>query len=231
MNVDPCGSLCSQEAIFRLAPCLWRYEVWDGISLLLHLQINPNIPSHSHIPNLPSDYPCSLNRRNMKSSCIVFYFSAASTAGLHVPYLPSAFISSSPSRPLSALNLDSSQASVASGPDAGVKDDLLLVGLMGAWSPAVPYRAVWLPVIFSWHPATVTLIWLLHASKAYYTLKIFLNFYIAWISNDRRVQMGILWWTALSLSSNLTACMDLTNYFYFYHSSKHFWVILGTTKL
>lgn len=49
-----------------------------------------------------------------------------------MPYLPSAFISSSPSRPLSALNLDSSQASVASGPDAGVKDDLLLVGLMGA---------------------------------------------------------------------------------------------------
>lgn len=142
----------------------------------------------------------------MKSSCIVFYFSAASTAGLHVPYLPSAFISST--HPPSTLNLDSSQASVASGPDAGVKDDLLLVGLMGAWSPAAPYWAVWLPVIFSWHPATVRLIWLLHASKAYYTLKIFLNFYIAWISNDQSVQMGILWWTALSLSSNLTACTD-----------------------
>lgn len=47
-----------------------------------------------------------------------------------MPYLPSAFISCTP--PLSALNLDSSQASGASGPDAGVKDDLLSVGLMGA---------------------------------------------------------------------------------------------------
>lgn len=131
---------------------------------------------------------------------------------------------------LSAPNLDSSQTSVASGPDAGVKDDLLLVGLMGAWSPAVPCRAVWLPVISSWHPATVRLIWLLHASKAYYTLKIFLNFHIAWISNDRSVQMGILWWAALGLSSNVTACMDF-NWFYFYHSSKHFWVSLGTIKL
>lgn len=40
-----------------------------------------------------------------------------------------AFISTT--RTLSAFNLDSSQASVAPGHDAEVKDDLLLVGLMG----------------------------------------------------------------------------------------------------
>lgn len=44
-------------------------------------------------------------------------------------YLPFAFISTS--RTLAAFNLDSSQASAASGHDAEVKDDLLLVGLMG----------------------------------------------------------------------------------------------------
>lgn len=42
------------------------------------------------------------------------------------------FTSRSSTHPVPALGPDSSQASVASGPGAGVKDDLLLVGLMGA---------------------------------------------------------------------------------------------------
>lgn len=83
----------------------------------------------------------------------------------HAVYLPSTSIPST--HPVSALNLDSSQANIACRPDAEVKDDLLLVGLMGAWSPVVPYWAAWLPVISLWHPATVRLIWLRHASKAF----------------------------------------------------------------
>lgn len=99
-----------------------------------------------------------------------------------------AFICSA--RTLSAFNHDSSQASAASGHDAEVKDDLLLVVLMGLWLPAVPDWAVWLPVMLS---APARFIWSLHASKEYFTLKIFLHFYIPWICNDQCVRSVVSW--------------------------------------
>lgn len=125
--------------------------------------------------------------------------------------LPFAFISTS--RTLAAFNLDSSQASAASGHDAEVKDDLLLVGLMGLWLPAVPHWAVWLPAILS---APARFIWLLHASKEYFTLKIFLHLYIPSICNDKSIQSLILWWNAPRLSSTQPVCFlisELMRYF------------------
>lgn len=59
---------------------------------------------------------------------VIFHLYDASVVRRYM-YLPFAFISTT--RTLAAFNLDSSQASAASGHDAEVKDDLLLVGLMG----------------------------------------------------------------------------------------------------
>lgn len=173
----------------------WRNEVWDGMSLLL-----------------PRCHPRSWNRWSFiclplppqEQTCRIYL--------LFLSYRPH---SSSPP----TLGPDSSQASVASGPGSRVKDDLLLVGLMGAWSPAVPRRAAWLPVIFSWHATAVRLIWLLHASKAYFTLKISLNFYIAWMCNGESAQMGILWWTELTFPSKLNRLPPLSLIIFYFHRS------------
>lgn len=90
-----------------------------------------------------------------------------------------------------AFNLDSSQTSDASGLHAEVKDDLLFGGFNGT-AIACSTLAVWLPVISSWHPSSARFIWLPHASKEYFTLKIFLNFYIPLICNEQYIQCKTL---------------------------------------
>lgn len=71
--------------------------------------------------------------------------------------------------------------------------------------------AVWLPVISSWHPSSAWFIWLPHASKEYFTLKIFLNFYIPLICNEQYIQYKTLGWNACRRSHINPAAANLRN--------------------
>lgn len=107
------------------------------------------------------------------------------------------------------FNPDGSQASDASGLGAELKDGLFLVILMGHWLPAVPYWAVWLPVIVS---ALARFIWSRHASKEYFSLK---TFYIPWICNDQCIPWVILWRNALTFFRLIQSTSNPRNNFLF----------------
>lgn len=71
---------------------------------------------------------------------------------------------------------------------------------------------VWLPVILqSWHSPSVRFIWLPHASKEYFTLKIFLNFYMTLKCNEQRDQSTTLWWNACYFSYMKQTAANLRN--------------------
>lgn len=71
---------------------------------------------------------------------------------------------------------------------------------------------VWLPVILqSWHSSSVRFIWLPHASKEYFTLKIFLNFYMTLKCNEQRDQSTTLWWNACYFSYMKQTAANLRN--------------------
>lgn len=71
---------------------------------------------------------------------------------------------------------------------------------------------VWLPVILqSWRSPSVRFIWLPHASKEYFTLKIFLNFYMTLKCNEQRDQSTTLWWNACYFSYMKQTAANLRN--------------------
>lgn len=110
-----------------------------------------------------------------------------------------------------AFSLDSSQTNVASGSHAEVKAALLWVN--GSAFSCLQYPiTVWLPVILqSWHSSSVRFIWLPHASKEYFTLKIFLNFYMTLKYNEQSDQSTTLWWNACYFSYIKQTAANLRN--------------------
>lgn len=89
----------------------------------------------------------------------------------------------------SAFNLDSSEASVACGHGAEVKDDLLSSSFNGT---GIAYRA--LTELSDFQSSCLPqqgLIWSLRASKEYFTQKIFLHFYILYHSSITINEFGV----------------------------------------
>lgn len=116
----------------------------------------------------------------------------------------------------SCFQPDSSQTNVASGSHAEVKAALLWVN--GSAFSCLQYPiTVWLPVILqSWHSSSVRFIWLPHASKEYFTLKIFLHFYMTLKYNEQSDQSTTLWWNACYFPYIKQTAANLRNMVSFY---------------